>query len=186
MFTNPLKNLTAFGLMEDNIIADLGAGTGYYSIVAGALVLKGKVYAVELQKDFLDTIKSRILEARLNNVEIILGDVEKPGGTKLGDGVVDAVIASNILFQVEDKEKFIEEIKRILKPQGRVLLIDWSELSIMGRTTIVPKDKAEEMFKKKGFVVDREIDAGSHHYGMILKRASRLNGQLRDVILQNQ
>jgi len=168
MFTNPLKNLKAFGLREDNIVADLGAGTGYYSIAAGAMVLRGKVYAVELQKDFLDTIKSKILEARLNNVEIILGDVEKPGGTKLGDGVVDAVIASNILFQVEDKEKFIEEIKRILKPKGRVLLIDWSELSIMGGTAIIPKDKAKEMFEKKGFAVDREIDAGSHHYGMIL------------------
>jgi ubiquinone/menaquinone biosynthesis C-methylase UbiE len=170
MFANPLKNLKAFGLREDNVVADLGAGTGYYSIAAGALVLKGKVYAVELQKDFLDTIKSKILEAHLNNVEIILGNVEKLGGTKLGDGVVDAVIASNILFQVEDKEKFIEEIKRILKPKGRVLLIDWSESSIMGGTNIIPKDKAKEMFEKKGFVMDREIDAGSHHYGMILIR----------------
>lgn len=171
MFTDPVKNLKAFGLREDNIVADLGAGTGYYSIALGALVPKGKVYAVELQKDFLDTIKSRVLEAHLNNVEIILGDVEKLGGTKLGNEIADAVIASNILFQVEDKEKFIEEIKRILKPKGRVLLIDWSEESIMGGTTIVPKDKAREMFQKKGFAVERDIEVGDHHYGMILRVA---------------
>ncbi|MFA5841076.1 MAG: class I SAM-dependent methyltransferase [Candidatus Paceibacterota bacterium] len=168
MFTDPLKNLKAFGLREDNIVADLGAGTGFYTLAAGQIVGRGKVYAVELQKDFLDTIKSRVLELKLNNVEIILGDVEKLGGTKIGDGVVDAVIASNILFQVEDKGKFIEEVKRILKIKGRVLLIDWSESSVMGGTNIIPKDEARLMFEKNGFVFDRDIDAGGHHYGMIL------------------
>jgi len=170
MFSDPIKNLKALGLREDNIVADLGAGTGYYSLLVGNIVSKGKVYAVELQKDFLTTIKSRVADARLNNIEIIWGNVEKIGGTKITDGVVDAVIASNILFQVEDKEKFIEETKRILKINGRVLLIDWSETSIMKNIGIVPKDKARAMFEKKGFILDREIDAGEHHYGMILIR----------------
>src|ERR1035437_2169234 len=171
MFTDPLKNLKALGLREDDIVADLGAGTGYYTLAAGAIVTRGKVYAVELQKDFLETIKNKIKEAYLGNVEIIWGNVEKIGGTKIGDSVVDVVIASNILFQVEDKDKFIEEIKRILKPKGRVLLIDWSEASIMGTTAIIPKNKAREMFEKKGFVLGREIDAGDHHYGMILRKS---------------
>jgi len=90
------------------------------------------------------------------------------GGTKIGDNIVDAVIASNVLFQVEDKDKFIEEIKRILKIKGRVLLIDWSEASVMNGAGIVPKDKARIMFEKKGFMLEREINAGEHHYGMIL------------------
>jgi ubiquinone/menaquinone biosynthesis C-methylase UbiE len=168
MFTDPVKNLKAFGLREDNIVADLGAGTGYYSLEVAKIVPRGKVYAVELQKDFLTTIKSRVAEARLQNVEIIWGNVEKKGGTKIADQVADAVIASNILFQVEDKEKFIEEIKRILKPKGRVLLVDWSESSIMQKINLIPKDKARSLFEKKGFVLEREIDAGAHHYGMIL------------------
>ncbi len=168
MFTDPIKNLKAFGLKEDNIVADLGAGTGFYSIAAGMLVPQGKVYAVEINKDFLATIKNKATEAHLNNVEILWGDIEKIEGTKIGNGVVDAVIASNVLFQVEDKDKFIEEIKRILKQKGRVLLIDWSESSIMGATTIIPKNKAREMFERKGFVLERDINAGEHHYGMIL------------------
>ena len=168
MFTDPVKNLKAFGLKEDNIVADLGAGTGFYSIAAGMLVPQGKVYAVEINKDFLTTIKNKVAEAHLNNVEILWGDIEKMEGTKIGNGIVDAVIASNVLFQVEDKDKFVEEIKRILKQKGRVLLIDWSESSIMGATTIIPKNKAREMFEKKGFVLERDINAGEHHYGMIL------------------
>jgi len=170
MFADPVKNLKALGLKESDIVADLGAGTGYYSVLAGRLVPSGKVYAVELQRDFLETIKNKVREARLNNVEIIWGNVEKLGGTKIGDNIVDAVIASDILFQVEDQAQFIEEIKRILKPGGMALLIDWSESSIMSGKAIVPKNQAQLMFEKKGFVRERDIDAGDQHYGIILKK----------------
>jgi ubiquinone/menaquinone biosynthesis C-methylase UbiE len=171
MFTDPVKNLKTLGLRETDIVADLGAGTGYYSLAAGILVPKGKVYAVELQKDFLETIKHKVKEAHLSNVEIIWGNIEKLGGTKIGDNVADAVLVSNVLFQIEDKEKFIEEIKRILKPHGKVLLVDWSEKSIMQEKMIIPKNKVREMFEKKGLVWVRDIDAGDHHYGIILSKS---------------
>ena len=171
MFSNPLKNLKAFGLKENDIVADLGAGTGYYSLVLGSLLPSGKVYAVEISKDFLATIGQKVKDAKLNNVEILWGNVEKLGGTKIGDSVVDAVVASNILFQVEDKDTFIEEIKRILKEHGRVLLIDWNNSpAVVNLKTLVPQKKAKEMFEKKGFVLEREINAGEHHYGMILSK----------------
>ncbi len=171
MFTDPIKNLKAFDLRENNIVADLGAGTGFYSIPAGRMVPRGKVYAIEINKDYLATIKNKVKDARLNNVEILLGDIEKKGGTNIGDGVVDAVIVSNVLFQVKDKENFVEEIKRILKPKGRVLLIDWSQTSIMGAKNIVPENRAREMFEKAGFSIERNIDAGAHHYGIILTKS---------------
>ncbi|MDE2399920.1 MAG: class I SAM-dependent methyltransferase [Patescibacteria group bacterium] len=173
MFTDPVKNLKAFSLREDNIVADLGAGTGYYTLPAGAIVSRGKVYAVEITKDFLTTIKNKVQEAHLNNVEILWGDVETVGGTRIGNNIVDAVIASNILFQIEDKNKFIEEIRRILKPGGRVLVIDWlveseGEPVAIKLNSAFPKTRALEMFEQKGFVLERNIDAGAHHYGMIL------------------
>ena len=89
MFTDPLKNLKAFRLKEDNIVADLGAGTGYYSIALGSLVPNGKVYAVEVVKDFLDTIKNKIKEAHLNNVEIIWGNIEEITQTGINWGDIE-------------------------------------------------------------------------------------------------
>ena len=125
---------------------------------------------VTLMPDFLATIKNKAKEAHLHNIEIIWGNIEKLGGTKIKDGIVDAVVASNVLFQVEDKEHFVLEIKRILKPNGLALLIDWSESSVMGSKTVIPKNQAQEIFEKKGFVKERDIDAGAQHYGMILKK----------------
>ncbi|OGI76202.1 hypothetical protein A3C67_03230 [Candidatus Nomurabacteria bacterium RIFCSPHIGHO2_02_FULL_42_19] len=170
MFANPVKILRMFGLQENAVVADLGAGTGFYAVAAGEMVPKGKVYAVEVQKDFLPTIKNKAREAGLNNVEALWGDVEKIGGTKIGDNIVDAVIASNIFFQVEDKDKFIEETKRILKPGGRVLFIDWVLSPAVQQKAIVPQSKAREMFERKGFTYEKDIEAGAHHYGMILKK----------------
>jgi len=173
MFTDPIKNLKQFGLRENMIVADLGAGTGFYVINAAQMVPQGKVYAIEVQRDFLTTIKNKAKEANLGNVECLMGDVEKIGGTHIKDEVVDAIIVSNILFQVENKDKFIEEIKRILKPEGRTLLIDWldgSSFTGSNFKAIVPKEKARELFEQKGFVFERDIDAGAYNYGMILRK----------------
>lgn len=166
MFSDPEKNLKVFGLKEDSIVADLGAGTGYYAVAAGTLAPRGKVYAVELQKDYLDTIRHKVKDAGLANVEIIWGNVEKMGGTKIADSVADAVIVSNVFSQIEDKLTFLEETRRILKPKGRVLFSDWAPSSILS-TIAIPKEKAREMFERKGFAFDREMDTGDQHYGMI-------------------
>ena len=169
MFSDPIKNLKAFGLREDMIVAELGAGTGFYSIAAASLVPNGKVYAIEIQKDYVATIKNKATEGGIKNLECFWGNIEKNGGTKIGDNIVDAVIASNIFFQVENKDRFIQEAKRIMKSGARLLLIDWSETSAIGpsQNMMITKIKARELFEQKGFVFEHEIDAGEHHYGMI-------------------
>jgi ubiquinone/menaquinone biosynthesis C-methylase UbiE len=168
MFTNPAKNLKSFGLHENDIVADLGAGTGFYSVSAGHIVNKGKVYAIEIVKDYLEIITNKVKEEHLHNVEIIWGNVEKMGGTQIADRVVDKVIVSNIFSQIEDRATFISEIKRILKKDGKVLFIDWNVGSHFNSSqNILSKDKIKEMFISSGFVHERDIDAGEHHYGII-------------------
>ncbi len=174
MFADPLKNIKAFDIRETDILADFGAGTGFYSIPIAHIANKGKVYAVELSRDFLQTITNKIKEAGLSNIEPIWGDVERVGGTKIGDMIVDKVVASNIFHQVEKKQQMVEEIYRILKIGGEVLVIDWDKgSSLVHSELIIGKEEACQLLEKNGFVFERYVGAGEHHYGIIFKKVKQ-------------
>jgi ubiquinone/menaquinone biosynthesis C-methylase UbiE len=128
MFSNPQSNVDQMGLMPGFQVADLGAGTGFYSFAAARAVgEKGKVFSIDVQKDLLGRLRATAEASRIHNIEIIWGDLEKLGGTKLRDLSIDAAIAANIFFQLQDKKNFMLEVKRILKKGGWLLLVDWSD-----------------------------------------------------------
>ncbi len=174
MFSDPVKNVEQCGIQAGMEIADFGSGSGHYSLAAAkALMSTGRVYAIDVNKDLLTKLKNHASHDGMYNVEVIWGDIEKPNGTKLRDGSVDFVFLSNILFQLDDKDMVVKETKRVLKQGGRVLVVDWSDsFGGIGPTPkmVVKKDKAMELFEKTGFHLDREISAGSHHYGFIYKK----------------
>ena len=176
MFSDPSHNISEFDLQSGMKVADLGAGIGVLSIAAAKAVGDaGKVYAIEVQKTLLGKLKNNAKEARVNNVEALWGDIERPNGTHLKDSVVDACIASNILFQVTDKNGFISEVKRILKPGGKVLVVDWKE-SYRGIgphiDEVITEVETKSLFEKSGFRLLKKINAGSHHYGLIFKKSA--------------
>ena len=174
MFADPISNLKQFGLKDGMSVADLGAGSGAYTFPAAEIVRNGKVYALEVQKDLLVRITNEAKQRHLSNIHAVWANIEKIGGTKLAERAVDAVIISNVLFQVEDRETFIKEIKRILKTGGRVLLIDWSDtFGGMGpqAEVIIPKETTRTLFENQGFKFESEINAGAHHYGIIFNKS---------------
>lgn len=173
MFSDPSKNIDALGLEKGMHVADFGAGSGFYAIIAARAVGdKGKVYAIDIQKDLLVRLKNQAAKEHVLNVEIIWGDLEKMGGTKLREFVVDRVLITNILFQIENKENVAKEALRILKPGGKVLLIDWRD-SFGGlgphQKDVLPAERAKEIFEAAGFVLERKVEAGDHHYGFLFK-----------------
>ncbi|MDO8510436.1 MAG: class I SAM-dependent methyltransferase [bacterium] len=174
MFTDPQSNIRQFGLADGMHIADLGSGTGAYSLAAAkAIGGNGKVYAIDVQKDLLEKLKNEARAEHLTNIETIWGDIEKVGGTKLAPATVSGAIISNILFQLTHKSTFVEEVKRILKPGGRAFVVDWSD-SFAGTgpqpQDVVSKEVAKKLFIEKGFKLDREFQAGAHHYALILSK----------------
>jgi len=128
MFVNPKFNIGALGLREGMRVADFGAGLGEYTKRASVKVGNtGKVYAIEVQKDLVKKLENEVQDLRLSNIDCIWGDIEVSGGTKIVEGSVDAVIVSNVLFQLSDKLGLIDEAKRILKKKGKLLLVDWKD-----------------------------------------------------------
>lgn len=174
MFSDPQKNLEQFGLPPGASVADLGSGAGFYTIAAGRMVgPRGRVYAIDVLKDMLQKIKNQAEQSGLINVEALWGNVEKLGGTRLADASVDAVLVCNTLFQLERKNDLPLEVKRILKPKGRVLVVDWQEsFGGLGPRPehVVSRDEAAALFEKAGFEFERNIKAGEHHYGLIFRR----------------
>ena len=174
MFSDPKKNLSQFDIMPTMSVGDFGSGAGYYSIALAKMVGEtGRVYAIDIQKELLGKIKNDSAKEHLFNIDIIWADFEAPLGTRLGDSVLDRGVISNVLYQVENKEGFIKEVSRVLRPSGKVLVIDWLD-SFGGlgphKKSILVKEECRKLFEKGGFVFEKEIKAGAHHYGFILKK----------------
>ena len=171
MFSDPSINLSKIGLSDGMKVVDLGAGSGFYAIeLARRVGPAGRVYAVDVQKEILDRIRTSGATQGLRNIEVIWANAEKIGGTKLRESMADRVIASNILFQIEKPDEFALEIKRLLKPNGKVLVIDWNAGSPLGPKVVFPQTKAVMLFEKAGFKLELSFPAGDHHYGLVLTK----------------
>lgn len=163
------------GILEGSVVADLGAGSGFYTFAAAHAVGKGgKVYAIDVQQDLLAKIKNTAQIQHLLNIEVIHGNIEKLNGTRLKEHSIDSVFVCNVLFQIETQQRseFLSEIKRILKSNGRVLVVDWSDsfegMGPQPENVIIEKE-VSELFEKNGFTFITRIDAGDHHYGLVYR-----------------
>lgn len=173
-FAHPKKNIAELGLKNGQRVADFGAGPGHYAIAAAKAVGEGgHVYAIEIQKELVSKVESRAESAGLSNINVIWGDLEKSEGSTIKSELVDVVIASNVLFQINDKEQFLAEAHRVLKKGGRLLLIDWADShGGLGprEDHILPEDRARTLCKQAGFSAQQVLSPGAHHYGIVFKK----------------
>lgn len=170
-FSDPRENVLQLGLRDGMTVADFGTGTGHYArAAAGVVGSSGTVYAVDVQEDILKHLKLNSHEQHLQVIKTVWGDIEKPGGTTLRDRSLDAVILANALFQVEDRAGLLAEIMRVIKPGGKLLVIDWSgSFGGMGPASehVVPEGEAEKLFTDAGFHKEKSFAGGPHHYGIV-------------------
>lgn len=172
-FVIPEKVVTHFHVREGDQVADFGAGSGFFLKSLSELVgEEGVVYACEIQKNLVESMDLLATKEELENVRPTWCDFEKVGGSKLPENTIDIVILVNTLFQVEQKSEVVEEIKRVLRPGGKAIVIDWSEsFSGLGPQpdSVITQDKTEELFVASGFTMETTFDAGDHHYGITFR-----------------
>lgn len=172
-FADPKSNIEHLMIGEDMKVGDFGSGSGLYTFLSAGIANLGKVYAFDVQKELLKKIKSEGAKKHLHNIETVWADIEEVRGTRMIDGALDRGIVSNILFQIEDKNGFVKEVARLIRPKGRVMVIDWSD-SFGGLGPIASEvfnsSSAKAIFTRHGFKVLKEFDAGDHHYGIIFEK----------------
>ncbi len=150
-------------------VADFGAGSGAYTLaIAERLEGSGRVYAIDVQRDLLRRVSNEAARLGYKNVEVIWADLEVPRASKLADRSIDLVLISNLLFQLPDKTQVLREARRILKPQGNLVVIDWSDsFGGMGpqKEDVIKKEAAVQLAHSAGLGLVREFAAGAHHWG---------------------
>ncbi len=174
MIDDPKRVVKDFMVREGSVVADLGVGYGHYAYALAEVVGEhGKVFAIDVQKSMLERLKKEVESKGIKNIEIIWGDIEVVGGTKLREDGVDSIIVTNVLWQLDSKAGLVHECARILKLGGRILLVDWREsFGGLGPQPgmVVEESMARRIFETGPFEFKRSIDAGEHHYGLVFEK----------------
>jgi len=166
-FLDPKEILEKLKLSEEMKGIDLGAGSGGWAIPLAKILEEGRVYAVDVLEEPLSALKSKANLERITNIETIIADVER--GIKLPDETADIVLITNLLFQCYDKSGVIAEAKRLLKPKGKILIVDWVKDN--PATSEIEKVSFEEIkyfIKAQGLKIEKEFPAGDYHLALIL------------------
>lgn len=168
-FLDPKEILDQLPLEKDMTAVDFGCGSGGWVIPLAQKLTDGIVYAVDVQENALSAMMSKANLQGLSNIKKILADIER-GVKQLETNSCDFILMTNLLFQINDKEAVFKEAKRILKENGKVLVIEWDMESPFGpmQESRVSSGKVQEIAQKAGFVLEKKIETGGYHYGLLL------------------
>lgn len=137
-------------LQPGEVVADVGAGTGVFSIpFAQSVSPGGKVYAVEVDDGFFDYIVSKADSNGVDNVQTVLGEFTDP---KLPAQDVDLAFFHDVLHHIEDAAGYLKNLARYVKPSGRVAIID--------RGAAGPRSEHSEMHITGDQLTEWMADAG--------------------------
>jgi ubiquinone/menaquinone biosynthesis C-methylase UbiE len=155
----PEKALDAISLRKGMVIADVGAGTGYFSIrLARRVGPTGKVYANDLQPEMLDMLRANAAKAGVSNIEPVLGGVADP---KLPINALDLVLLVDVYHEFSQPQQMLRHIRASLKPDGRLVLLEYRKedpsIPIRPEHKMTVKDARTEV-EAEGYKLDQVIE----------------------------
>ena len=156
-------------------IADFGCGRTGHVVFPASLIVgeRGFVYAVDILKDVLESIRKRADAQSLINIHTIWSDVERIGKTAIPAKSLDIVFLVNTLSHGQQSLNALEEANRLLRDKGRIVVVDWYKPS----PSLGPKEEdfidfdiVKSWANSMGYVVQEEFEAGIFHWGIVLFR----------------
>lgn len=163
----PEDLLRRLPIKDTDSILDLGAGTGYLTIPAAKMV-RGFVYALDLDSRMLDIINAKAQQENLTNIQLIN---ESMDNLSLNDGSIDIAVASLVLHEVNHLSKTLLQINRVLKEGGYFLCLEFEKLEdTPAGPPRIPSSHMEQELIHAGFDITQKLFLKDNSYIFIAKK----------------
>jgi ubiquinone/menaquinone biosynthesis C-methylase UbiE len=166
----PLKALDALELKAGMVVADIGAGSGYYSSrIAKRVGPTGRVIATDIQPGMIELLDRRIRMEGLSNVTTVLGGMDDP---RLPPASIDLAIMVDVYHELQQPQVFLQRLKGAFKPGGRLVLLEFRKedpkVPILEVHKMSVAEVKQEM-EAEGFVLDKVIDVLPWQHIIVLR-----------------
>ena len=166
----PSKAIAALGLTEGMVVADIGAGSGYYTVrMARAVGPSGRVYATDIQPGMLKILESRVKAEQLDNVVPVAGAIDDP---RLPAKAIDLALMVDVYHELSQPQVFVRRLRDALKPGGRLVLLEFRKED--PTIPIRPEHKMSVAevrmeFEPEGFTLAEVIDVLPWQHILVLR-----------------
>jgi len=163
----PHEVIRALALAPDAVVADIGAGTGYFSVRLAHMVPQGRVYAVDTEPDMVKYLGERAKREKLANLLAVAGKPNDPGLPEK----VDRVLMVDVYHHIGDRERYFQRLRDYLKPGGEVAIIDFTKSSPMGppaNDRVTPEQVTAEL-QRAGFRVAKMHDFLPNQFFLVFR-----------------
>ncbi len=170
----PESALDQMGVRQGITVADIGAGTGYFSIrLARRVGPTGRVYANDVQPEMLERIRIRCEKLDIHNIETVLGSEADP---KLPAGRMDLILMVDVYHEFSQPQRMLDAIRTALKPDGRLVQLEYRkedpEIPIRpDHKMSIPEVKTE--VEAEGFKLEKVTDTLPRQHLFIFVKANR-------------
>lgn len=165
----PHEVIRALALKPDAIVADIGAGTGYFAVRFAHMTPKGRVYGVDTEPDMVKHLAERAKRDGLGNLVAVAAT---PGDPKLPEKA-DLVILVDVYHHVENRERYFASLRDSLRPGGRVAVIDFRMDSPVGppKAARIEPGQVKAELARAGYVLEREHGFLPNQYFLVFRPA---------------
>lgn len=167
----PDTALDAIGIRPGMMVADVGAGVGYFSIrIAKRVGPDGRVFANDVQPEMLTLLRERAAKAKVMNIETVLGTEADP---KLPKGAFDLILMVDVYHELSQPQSMLRKLRMALKPEGRLVLLEYRKED--PRIPIRPEHKmsveeAKSELGAEGFRFDKVLEDLPRQHILIFRK----------------
>ena len=163
----PHEVIQALALKPDAVVADIGSGTGYFSVRFANMTPKGRVYGVDTEPDMVKYLADRAKREGLKNITAVQA---KPDDPRLPEKM-DLIILVDVYHHVGDRERYFRQLRNSLKPGGRLAVIDFRMDAPEGppRSARIAPDRVKAELKRAGYALAREHTFLPNQYFLVFQ-----------------